>query len=99
MKCKCGTPLHPWQIDRGTCDGCEIVRLKKELAAAQNGAKINALVNKSLVKKIERLIKALNLAGKDCDCVHHPNCMQHGGDEPCPVEEFIADTLRSIGSR
>jgi len=41
----------------------------------------------------EELRKALSLAGRRCNQIHHPKSMQHGDSDPCPVEKFIEQLL------
>ena len=44
-------------------------------------------------QEIELLRKALQIAGKRCNDVHHPKHMRHAGNEPCPVEALIDAAL------
>ena len=46
-----------------------------------------------LVAERDELRKALSLAGKRCQEVHHPKSMQHGDLDPCPVEALIQQAL------
>jgi histidinol dehydrogenase len=41
----------------------------------------------------DELRRALSLAGKRCNQIHHPKSMQHGDSDPCPVEKFIEQVL------
>jgi hypothetical protein len=46
-----------------------------------------------LICEREELRKALSLAGRRCNQIHHPKSMQHGDSDPCPVEKFIEQVL------
>lgn len=49
---------------------------------------------RKLERERDELRKALSLAGKRCDEVHHPKEMQHGYATDCPVEAFIQKVLQ-----
>jgi len=55
------------------------------------------VVRSGLARKLEleceELRKALSLAGRRCNQLHHPKSMQHGDSDPCPVEKFIEQVL------
>ena len=48
---------------------------------------------RKLELECEELRKALSLAGRRCNQLHHPKSMQHGDSDPCPVEKFIEQVL------
>lgn len=43
---------------------------------------------------IKNLIRALWMAGTDCEQSHHPKAYQHSNSNKCPVETFIEKSIR-----
>ena len=73
--------------------GCEIKEWRELCTSlGLRNAELSAEIER-LKEENAKLRKALALAGKRCDDVHHPKSMQHAIDEPCPVVMLIADAL------
>lgn len=66
-----------------------------DLQAQVRGLKAEKGLLKAQVKELEeenlKLRRALDLAGKRCEEVHHPKRYQHGTFDECPVEKLIEE--------
>jgi hypothetical protein len=50
-------------------------------------------VNELLNKRIEELVRAIQLGSYDCEHLHHAKKHQHKYGDPCPVETIVQQAL------
>lgn len=51
------------------------------------------LVMQEAADRIEELVRALELSGRECERLHHAEGHRHKSGEPCPVEAVIERAL------